>query len=85
MKEIKDIIGFLIFGLVVAVALWFGAMLMLFIFGASVLLAIFITLRTYYLRWRYKGAFMKPTQSNNNPEIKATIIDVEYHDISDKK
>lgn len=90
MKNIKDIIGFLIFGLFVALALWFGAVLILFVFIISVLFTIFIVLRVYYLRWRYKEMFIKPPETSmqeNKTTIiaKNTIIDVEYHDISDKK
>jgi predicted membrane protein len=90
MKNIKDIIGFLIFGLLVALALWFGAMLLLFIFITSILLTTFIVLRGYYLRWRYKDSFVKTSKINTQETeatniIKNTIIDVEYQDISDKK
>ena len=43
----------------------------------------YIILRSYYLRWRYKDGFIQPSKTNIQ-ETKTTIIDVEYHDISDK-
>ncbi len=83
----KDIIlslfGFLLFGAFIAVALWFSAALIIFVFISSAFLAMYIVLRAYYLRWRYKDSFT-PTPTTNIQETKATIIDVEYHDVSDK-
>lgn len=83
----KDIIfsflGFLLFGVFIAVALWFSAALILFIFIISAFLAMYIVLRAYYLRWRYKDSFSPPPTTSIREE-NTTIVDVEYHDVSDK-
>jgi Flp pilus assembly protein TadB len=83
----KDIIfsflGFLLFGVLLAVALWFSVALILLVFISSAFLAVFILLRTYYLRWRYKDSFTAQPE-NFSKVTKNTIVDVEYHNISDK-
>lgn len=84
MKDIFfSFLGFLLFGAFIVVALWFSAALILFILIISAFLAMYIILRSYYLRWRYKDGFIQPSKTNIQ-ETKTTIIDVEYHDISDK-
>lgn len=77
------VVGFLVFGIFIAFALWFGVAVILFVFVSSVLLALFIVIRSYYLRWRFNNAPLKPTKSPIK-EAETTIIDVEYHDISEK-
>jgi membrane protein insertase Oxa1/YidC/SpoIIIJ len=86
MDIIFSIIGFIILAAFIAFALWFGAAIILFVFVSSIFLAVFIVLRSYYLRMRYgKSAMKNPKNDSIFPvESKTTIIDVEFHDVSDK-
>ena len=82
MKDIIfSILGFLVLGVFAAVALWFGAALILFVFISAAFLAVVALLRVQYLRWRYKDSFAKQSQTIVE-ENKATIIDVEYKEVS---
>ncbi len=86
MDIIFSIIGFVILAAFIGLALWFGAIIILVVFISSAFLAVFIVLRSYYLRMRY-GSKMSEKPGNENRfinEPKATIIDVEFHDVSDK-
>ncbi len=84
MKDIIfSLLGFLLFGAFIVIALWFSAALIIFVFISSAFLAMYIILRGYYLRWRYKDSFVQPPNTSIK-ETKTTIIDVEYHDVSDK-
>ncbi len=72
-------IGFIVF------FIYFGLIFIAIAFACSVLLWIFITLRVYWLRLFHKNLDIKTNQENTTQPInRATIIDVEYHDITDK-
>jgi len=87
MDIIFSLIGFIILACFIAFALWFGAAIILLVFISSLFLAVFIVLRSYYLRMRY-GNYSpseKPKHDGVFPgDQKATIIDAEFHDVSDK-
>jgi hypothetical protein len=88
MDIILSIIGFIILACFIAFSIWLGATIILLVLASSFFLAVFIVLRSYYLQMRYGGKPPVQRQSSNKTvlpgEQEATIIDVEFHDVSDK-
>lgn len=82
---ILSIIGFFMFAIMVAVALWFGAALLLFVVVSSFFLSTFIILRGYYLRWKYHNSPAPQPPENPNQVGHTTIIDVEYTEVKNPK
>lgn len=78
---IELITTFVILTIFIAFAFVFGMVIIITAFC----LALFVFLRSYYLRWKYgKSAFQK-THTTTTTQEKITIIDAEYKDVSDKK
>ncbi|MEZ5691553.1 MAG: hypothetical protein R3D71_07805 [Rickettsiales bacterium] len=91
MQILQSIIGIITLAAFLAIAIWFGAAILIFIFISSLLLTAYIILRNYYIRWKYQGDINENfTQRSNNGtsgkkigEAEGKIVDVEYQDISD--
>lgn len=73
-------IGFIVF------FIYFGLIFIAIAIAISIFLWIFVTLRLYWLRFRYGSKNIVIREETQTPTTsKTTIIDVEYQDISEKK
>ena len=73
-------VGFIVF------FIYFGVIFIAIVFAISIFLWMFVMLRFWWLRFRYGSKNIVIQEESNTPTThKTTIIDVEYHDISEKK
>ena len=77
---IELIITFVILSIFIAFAFFFGMVIII----ATFCLALFVFLRSYYLRWKHGKSALQKTHTTTTTQETITIIDAEYKDISDK-
>jgi len=91
MQNLMNILGAIFSLMLLAVAIWFGAVIFIALLCFMAVLFVYITARAYYLRWKY-GANTSTTiyethiiNERGNEIGKTTIIDAEYKDITENK
>ena len=88
MNIIISLISFMLFIAFLAFILYFGVIFIAIALISFGVLWLYIVLRSYWLSFRYGNKPLKP-QETNIPESSihkttTTIIDAEYHEISEK-
>lgn len=88
MNIIVSLVSFLLFAALFALILYFGMIIIMVAFVSFGLLWLYITLRGYWLSFRHGHSPLKPRETNmpeSDIRKTTTIIDAEYHEISEKK